>query len=54
MSTWFKIFTIMATLAGWSTKALADGKVTAAEALELGIQLAAILGLPTEIQLPVK
>jgi hypothetical protein len=49
---WLKIFTVLSILAQWSTKALADGKVTAPEALDLGIQLASVLGLPTEIDLP--
>ena len=49
---WLKMFSVLSILVEWSTKALADGKVTAEEALDLGIQLASVLGLPTEIDVP--
>lgn len=48
---WLKLFTIISIVGTWSTKALADGKVTALEAMELGAAIAGILGIPTEIDM---
>lgn len=46
-----KALKVMGVVAEWSGRALEDGKVSAAEAAELGIMLAEALGLPTEIDL---
>jgi len=48
----FKALAIMGTIAAWSDKALADGKVTAQEAAELIIQMAGTLGLPLAFSVP--
>lgn len=48
----FKIFQIFGIVSTWATKAFADGKVTLAEAVELAITLCAIIGVPTELDLP--
>ncbi|MBA7670746.1 hypothetical protein ES703_78893 [subsurface metagenome] len=47
VSIW-KIFTIFNIISAWSQAALADGKITLEEALDLVTQLAAALGLPLE------
>jgi hypothetical protein len=52
MHLFLKIFSIVGLIGAWSSQALTDGKVTAEEALSLGLQLAAVLGLPTEIVVP--
>ena len=46
-----KALKVMGVVAEWSGRALEDGKVSAEEAMELGISLAGVLGLPTEIDL---
>lgn len=48
----FKIFKVFGTVSRWADKALEDGKVTAQEAVDLGLELAKDLGLPTEFNLP--
>lgn len=48
----FKIFQIFGIVSTWATKAFADGVVTLAEAVELAIALCAILGIPTQLDLP--
>ncbi|MBA7605379.1 hypothetical protein ES703_12510 [subsurface metagenome] len=48
----FKIFQIFGIVSTWATKAFADGKVTLSEAVELALALCAILGVPTELDLP--
>ncbi|MBA7495816.1 hypothetical protein ES702_06407 [subsurface metagenome] len=48
----FKALTIVGIVADWSTKALVDGKITAKEATDLGVQVANALGIKTEIELP--
>ena len=50
----FKALRVMGVVSEWSAKALEDGKVTAKEGAELGIALAAVLDLPTEIEIPVE
>ncbi len=45
---WFKIFSVMGVVVSWSSKAVADGKVTIHEALELVEELATILGFDTQ------
>lgn len=47
-----KIFHIFGIVSAWATKAFEDGKVTLTEAVSLAIQLAALLGIPTQIDLP--
>ncbi|MBA7524715.1 hypothetical protein ES705_16857 [subsurface metagenome] len=47
ISIW-KIFAIFSIVSAWSQAALADGKITLEEALDLVQQLAAALGVPTE------
>lgn len=47
-SMWFKTFAVMSVISTWATKALDDGKVTAAEGISLVMQLAEVLGLPME------
>jgi len=48
----FKIFQVFGIVSMWSTKAFADGLVTLTEAVELSVALCAILGIPTQLQLP--
>lgn len=48
----FKIFAVVSTVGNWATKAFADGKIDSKEAFELVTELAAVLGLPTDIKLP--
>lgn len=49
----FKIFTIFGLVSTWAESALADGKVTLMEAVDLVTKLAAILGIRTELEIPV-
>jgi len=48
----FQIFQIFGIVSTWATKALADGKVTLAEAVDLVTQLCAILGVIPELEIP--
>lgn len=48
----FKIFVIFGAVSTWAEKAFADGKVSAREYMDLGEQLAAILGIPLEHDIP--
>jgi len=48
----FKALAIMGVIAAWSDKALADGQVTAEEAVELLISMAGTLGLPLAFSVP--
>ena len=45
----FKGLQIMATVSEWSQRALADGKVTLTEAVDLVERVCPILGVPLEI-----
>lgn len=45
----WRVFQIFGIVSEWSTRALADGKITLLEAGELGIKLGALLGIPTDI-----
>ena len=47
----FKALAIIGIVSEWSTKALADGKVTTEEAADLGVKVATALGIK-EIELP--
>ena len=51
MNFWM-IFQVFGIVSAWSVKALADGKITITEAAELGVQLAGLLGIPTDITVP--
>lgn len=44
----FMIFQFFGVISSWASKALEDGKVTAAEGLELVVALAGILGVQPE------
>ena len=48
----FKIFQIFGIVSNWATKALADGKITLNEAVDLAMQIAKILGVTIEIEIP--
>ena len=48
----FLIFKFVTIIGMWATKALEDGKITAAEGLELIAQLADIIGVPLELAIP--
>ena len=48
----FKIFQIFGIVSTWATRALADGKVTLVEAVDLVTQLCAILGVVPELEIP--
>ncbi|MBA7571309.1 hypothetical protein ES708_13068 [subsurface metagenome] len=50
----FKALRIMGVVSEWSAKALEDGKITAKEGMELVVELAKVLDLPTDIEIPVK
>jgi len=45
----FVLFKFVMVVATWATKALEDGKITAAEGLELIAELALIIGVPLEL-----
>jgi len=49
----FKIFTIFGLVSSWAAKALADGKVTLTEAVELATILAGVLGVTLAINVPI-
>ena len=50
----FMIFKFVMVVATWATKALEDGKITATEGLELIGELAMIIGVPLELDVPDK
>lgn len=47
----FMIFQFFGVISAWAAKALEDGKITAAEGLELVVSLAAILGVRPEFSI---
>jgi len=47
----FMIFQFFGIISAWAVKALEDGKVTAAEGLELVVSLASILGVEPEFDM---
>lgn len=49
---WFKVFGVMAAVAAWSQKALADGAIDLQEAGELVKTVCDALGVKVEIKLP--
>jgi len=50
----FKIFQIFGAVSTWSAQALADGKISITEAVSLAVIIAGILGIQTEIEVPVE
>jgi len=46
------IFQFITIIGAWAAKALEDGKITAEEGLELVQQLALIIGVPLELEVP--
>lgn len=52
MGYFFKILQIMGIVTTWSGQAMADGKITVTEAVSLAVQIAQVLGIPTEIVIP--
>ena len=47
---WLKIFSVMAAVSAWSSKAMADGKIDAKEAAELVEMICGALGVDAEIK----
>ena len=47
----FMIFQFFGIISAWASRALEDGKVTAAEGLELIVSLAAVLGVRAEFNI---
>ncbi len=52
MSYFLKVFKIMSIISDWSVTALEDGKVTAHELTDLGVDLCKVLGVKTEFEMP--
>ena len=52
MKYFFKALRIMGVISAWSGKALEDGKVTVAEAIELAAAICLVIGVPTEFDFP--
>lgn len=48
----FKIFQIFGIVSNWAAKALADGKITLVEAVELATLIAEILNVKIEVEVP--
>ncbi len=48
----FKIFQIFGIVSNWASQALADGKITLEEAVQLAMAIASILGVQIEIDVP--
>jgi len=48
----FKIFQIFGIVSNWAATALADGKITLEEAVQLAMAIAEILGVQIEIDVP--
>ena len=48
----FKIFAIFGVVSMWAKKAFADGKISVAEGIELVVELAEVLGIPLEWDVP--
>lgn len=52
MGYFFKAMQIAGVVMNWSSKALQDGKITLTEACDLATQIAAVLGVTVELDLP--
>ena len=48
----FKLFQIFGIVSSWAAKALSDGKITLEEAVQLAMQLADLLGVKIEFEVP--
>ena len=48
----YKGLQLMGIIQDWSQKALADGKVTLVEAVELATRCCEVLGIPLDIDIP--
>lgn len=48
----FKIFAIFGVVSMWAKKAFADGKISVQEGIELVAELADVLGIPLEWDVP--
>ena len=48
----FKIFAIFGVVSMWAKKAFADGKISVKEGIELVVELAGVLGIPLEWDVP--
>ena len=48
----FKIFAIFGVVSMWAKKAFADGKISIREGIELVAELATVLGIPLEWDVP--
>ena len=48
----FKIFAIFGVVSTWANKAFADGKISVQEGIELVAELADVLGIPLEWDVP--
>ncbi|MBE9546701.1 MAG: hypothetical protein IMF10_04285 [Proteobacteria bacterium] len=48
----FKIFQIFGIVSTWAMTALADGKITIQEAVDLAVSIAGILGVAMEVEVP--
>jgi len=48
----FKIFQIFGIVSNWAAQALADGKITLEEAVQLAMAIAEILGVQIEVDVP--
>lgn len=51
MNFWL-IFQVFGIVSAWAAKALEDGRITLVEAAELALKLGALLGIPTEVNIP--
>ena len=54
MFNFFKALRLFGVVSEWSARALMDGKVTAVEGVELITEVCKILGVPTEIDIPME
>jgi len=54
MFNFFKALRLFGVVSEWSAKALMDGKVTATEGAELVVEICELLGIPTEIEIPME
>ena len=48
----FKVFQIFGIVSSWAAQALSDGKITLEEAVQLAMQLADLLGVKIEFEVP--
>ena len=54
MFNFFKALRLFGVVSEWSAQALMDGKITSTEAFDLVTKIADILGIPTEIDIPLE